>query len=122
VDEYTSKITVKLLAVSGSGGGGSGGGQTSEPDVNITWDSDTISTGHTYIYGQDFNAVFTPTTTAAGDINCNVTFNIIDREHDTTTVITRNNLRSGVPFNFNMKQLPESSNITLKIIVTSDNS
>ena len=122
VDEYTSKITVKLLAVSGSGGGGGGGSSSSEPDVNITWDSDTISTGHTYIYGQSFNAVFTPTTTAAGDINCNVTFNIIDREHDTTTVITRNNLRSGVPFNFNMNQLPESSNITLKIIVTSDNS
>ncbi|MBR2247092.1 MAG: hypothetical protein IJ880_08725 [Bacilli bacterium] len=117
-----TKIIVKLLAVSGSGSGGGGGGSSVERDVNISWDANTIATGRTYIYGQDFNAVFTPTTTAEGDTQCNITFNIIDIEHGTTTVITKTNQTSGVPFNFNMNQLPESGNITLKIIVTSDNS
>ena len=122
VDEYTSKITVKLLAVSGSGGGGGGGGQSSEPDVNISWDSDTIATGRIYIYGQQYNAVFTPVTTAPGDINCNVTFNIINNDNNTTETIVKNNVPSGLPFNFDTSVLPESSNITLQVIVTSDNS
>jgi len=39
-----------LLAVSGSGGGG-GGSSTVERDIDISWDSDTIATGHIYIYG-----------------------------------------------------------------------
>ena len=98
-DEATEKISVKLLAVSGSGGGG-GGSSSAEPDVNITWDSNTIATGHTYIYGQPFDAIFTPTTTAQGDTTCNITFNIIDVEHGVTTTIVKNNLPSGVPFNF----------------------
>lgn len=121
-DEATEKISVKLLAVSGSGGGGGGGSSSAEPDVNITWDGDTISTGRIYIYKQDYNAVFIPTTTAPGDINCNVTFNVIDNINGTTETIVRNNMPSGVPFNFDTSILPESSNITLQIIVTSDNS
>lgn len=120
-DIATEKISVKLLAVSGTGGGTGGGGSV-EPDVNITWDNATIATGHTYIYGQNFNAVFTPTTTAAGDTTCNVTFNIIDIANNTTTSIVKNGLPSGVPFDFDTSILPESSNITLQIIVTSDNS
>ena len=117
-----TKILVKLLAVSGGGSGGGGGGSSVERDVNITWDTNTISTGHTYIYGQNFNAVFTPSTTVEGDTKCNVTFNIIDLEHDTVTVIVRNGVPNNQPLNFNMNQLPESSNITLKVIVTSDGS
>jgi hypothetical protein len=120
-DEATEKISVKLLAVSGSGGGG-GGSSSAEPDVNITWDGDTVATGHIYIYGQSYDAIFTPTTTAPGDINCNVTFNIIDNINGTTETIVKNNLPSGVPFNLDMSILPESSNITLQIVVTSDNS
>ena len=119
-DSENEKITVKLLAVSGSGSGG--GGSSSEPDVNITWDADTITTGRVFILKQAYNAVFIPTTTAHGDINCNVTFTIIDNEHNTTEVITKNNLPSGQHFNFDTSILPESSNITLKIVVTSDNS
>ena len=123
VDEYTSKITVKLLAVSGSGSGGGGGGSsTVERDVDITWDANTIATGHIYIYGQSYNAVFTPSTTASGDINCNVTFTIIDNEHGTSEKIVKNNQRSDRPFNLDMSILPESSDITLQILVTSDNS
>ena len=122
-NETTEKITVKLLAVSGSGsGGGTGGGGTAEPDVNITWDSNTISTGRIYIYGQEYNAIFTPVTTASGDVNCNVTFTIIDNDAGTTTSLTKNNLPSGQPFNFDTSILPESSNITLQVVVTSDNS
>ena len=122
-DNATEKITVKLLAVSGTGGGGgSGSGSNVEPDVSITWDNDTIATGRIYIYGQDYNAVFIPTTTASGDTNCNVTFTIIDNINGTTNTIVKNNLSSGQPYNFNTSVLPESSNITLQIVVTSDNS
>ena len=117
----TEKISVKLLAVSGSGGGSSGGG-TAERDVDISWDNNTIATGHIFIYKQDYNVKFIPTTTAAGDINCNVTFNIINNDTGEINSITKNNLPSGVEFDFNTSILPESSNITLQIIVTSDNS
>jgi hypothetical protein len=108
----TEKISVKLLAVSGSGGGGSGGG-TAERDVDISWDNNTIATGHIFIYKQDYNVKFIPTTTAAGDINCNVTFNIINNDTGEINSITKNNLPSGVEFDFNTSVLPESSNITL---------
>ena len=119
-DEATEKISVKLLAISGSGSGS--GGSSAEPDVNIAWDNDTIGTGHTYIYGQSYEAIFTPTTTARGDISCNVTFNIIDNDAGVTTTIVKNNLPNGEPFGFDTSILPESSNITLQVIVTSDNS
>ncbi len=120
-NKNTEKITVKLLAVSGSGGG-SGGGSTVEKDIDISWDSNTIATGRVFIYQQSYNAVFTPTTTASGDTLCNVTFNIIDNENGTTQSIQKNDLPSGRPFNFDTSILPESSSITLQIIVTSDNS
>ena len=121
-NEETQKIIVKLLAVSGSGSGGGGGSSSAEKDVDIIWDNDTIATGHIFIYKQEYNAVFIPTTTASGDINCNVTFNIIDNENETTNSITKNNVPSGPPLNFDTSILPESSNITLQVIVTSDNS
>ena len=120
-DEENEKITVKLLAVSGTGGGGGSGG-SAEPDVGISWDSDTITTGRIYIYGQSYNAIFTPTTTASGDVNCNVTFNVINNEDGTSETYVRNNLPSGRPFTFDMSVLPESTNITMQVVVTSDNS
>ena len=88
-DNATEKITVKLLAISGTGGGG-GGSSNNEPDVSITWDNDTIATGRIYIYGQDYDAVFIPTTTASGDTTCNLTFNIIDNINGTTDTIVKN--------------------------------
>ena len=121
-DDNTQKITVKLLAVSGSGSGGGGGGSSVEPDVGITWDQDTIARGRVFIYGQSYNAVFTPTTTASGDTSCDVTFTIIDNENGTSTSITKNDLPSGRPFNFDTSILPESTSITLQIVVTSNNS
>ena len=121
IDSDQEVIVAELIAVSGSGGSGGGGGQAVERDVDITWDTRTISTGNTYIYGQTYNAVFTPTTTAVGDTECRVTFNILDRANNTTTSLTQSG-KSGAKMNFNMGQLPLSTNITLQIIVTSDNS
>ena len=58
IDEATKTITVTLLAVSGTGGGtGGGGGEgpiVSSRDVDITWDTDTISTGRIFIYKQNY--------------------------------------------------------------------
>jgi len=57
-----------------------------------------------------------------GDIYCNVTFTIIDNEHGTSEKIVKNNQRNNQPFNLDMSILPESSDITLQILVTSDGS
>ena len=116
-----TKILVKLLAVSGSGSGGSGGGGTAERDINVTWDNTTIAPGHIFIYGQDNNAVFYPSTTVE-NAPCYLTFNIINNDDGSVTSFTTNELVSGEAYNFNTSQLPESSNITLQITVTSDGS
>lgn len=108
-----------LIAVSGSGGGGGGG--VIERDVDIDWDRKTIQTGNTYVFGQDYDAIFIPTTTAAGDSNCTVTFNVIDNDNNKTTTFVQTG-RSGAKMKFNMGQLPQSTNITLQVVVTSDNS
>lgn len=126
IDEATKTITVTLLAVSGTGGGtGGGGGEgpiVSSRDVDITWDTDTISTGRIFIYKQNYNAIFIPTTTAVGDTTCNVTFIINDKENGTTNTIVENNVENGARLEFDTSILPESSNISLQVIVTSDNS
>lgn len=121
IDE-NDKIVAELIAVSGSGGGGGGGGPVAERDVNIEWDSRTISQGTTYIFGQHYDAVFTPTTTAPGDTNCVVTFTMIDRAHDNATTSIVQTGKSGQKMKFDTANLPQSSNITLQITVTSDNS
>lgn len=115
-DEEQQIMYCSLIAVSGSGSG-----TVEVRDVDITWDERTIKRGNTYVYGQDYDAIFIPTTTAAGDTNCTVTFEIIDNEHNKTTTVVQSG-RSGAKMKFNMKQLPQSTNITLKATVTSDNS
>ena len=124
IDETTKIITVTLLAVSGTGGTGGGGEGpiVTSRDVDITWDIDTISTGRIFIYKQNYNAIFIPTTTAVGDTTCNVTFIINDKENNTTNTIVRNNVENGARLEFDTSILPESSNISLQIVVTSDNS
>ena len=122
IDKINEKIYANLIAVSGSGSGSGSGGQViNERDVDITWDNRTIAQGNTYVYGQSYNAVFTPITTAPGDINCTVTFKIFDREHNIEKEPLVQTGRSGAKMYFDTSNLPKSNNITLQIIVTSDN-
>lgn len=125
VDKAAETANVLLLAVSGSGGSGGSGGDgpiVTTRDVDISWDTSTITTGRIYIYGQSYNAVFVPTTTAVGDTACNVTFIVNDRQHNTTETFVKNNVPSGSKVYFDTSVLPESSNISLQVVVTSDNS
>lgn len=103
-------------------GGGSGDGPVSIRDVDLTWDSSTISMARTYVYGQSYNALFTPSTTAEGDSYCSLTFEIIDNQHGGESNIISVTVPKDTVYKFDTSKLPLSNDITLKVTVTSDNS
>ena len=120
INKSADQVVCTRLAVSGSGEGG--GTVVHQRDVFIDWDSDTIQTGSIFVANQTYYAICTPRTEAEGDIYCTVIFDIIDNANGTSTKIVKNQLPSGQPYKFDVSQLPVSSNITLKVTVTSDNS
>lgn len=122
INESADSIVCTRLAVSGSGGSGGGGGEAHPRDVAISWDTDTIAEGMTYVANQTYYALFTPTTEVEGDLYCSLTFEVIDNEHETTNTIVKNNLPNGVVYKFDVSQLPTSNSITLKVTVKSSNS
>lgn len=111
VDRFFS---VELIAVSGGGGGGGG---TSSNDLELTIDSTTIMTGATLIQGQDYNIRIVGTSTKDPTVSLHIEFTGANGYYWDRSYINP----SGIEFLFNTKILPENSNLTMKVTVSSDN-
>lgn len=124
-DPASQEIQAVLLAVSGtgggSGGGGGGGESPSRTDVALDFNTNTINSYMTFVYGQDSDAEFTPK--AEYDNYVNLLFEVVNATTNEKVFETQ---AIGVPVNkvykFNMGQIPSGENLLMTVTLISPNS
>ena len=123
VDEENQKVTATLLAISGTGGGGGGQVITVE-DLFIVPNTSTIGGSFTYVYGQDYEAEVTVTSTTDEEVDLTINFyanNNISSE-PIYTILKRGEV-SGEPIKINMGQVPYiGSNVAVVLSAEAANS
>lgn len=120
--ETEEKVLVNLLSTGSASGGGSGGGSgAAAEDLYLTVD-EKWGSGLTYILGQDYELSFT----GKADRDRQVKFYIYVKDEandivlsDGTEAISWDN---DTPYIFHTNNLPETSNLTVKISIDSNNS
>ena len=106
---------VELIAVSGSGGGG---GAVVEQDTFISYDTNTVDSGFTYIYGQTSYAKFSATSTV--DSTVTLTFVVTQNGEQIESFSER--INSGSVYNFDTARLPKGTGIAISVRASSVNS
>ena len=111
IREEDGYVVGELIAVSGGGGGGS----TSIQDVYISYDTASIDSGFTYIYGQTSYAKFT----ASSDVDNQVTLTFVVTQNGDQVESFSERIQSGSTYNFDTARLPKGDNITITVRASS---
>ena len=120
--ETEEKVLVNLLSTGSASGGGSGGGSgAAAEDLYLTVD-EKWGSGLTYILGQDYELSFT----GKADRDRQVKFYIYVKDEANDIILSDGaeaiSWDNDIPYVFHTNNLPETSNLTIKISIDSNNS
>lgn len=112
-------LNLELIAVSGTGGGGGYSGVT----VTLTPDTSTISNGQTYVYGQkQYITVTARAVNGNPDTTMSLYYTFTNNVTGEIIFDTVDDATSGVPYDYDISELPACSDYTITITANSTNS